>query len=86
MLTDVTNGFRAYKTSIFKDERINIWQSWLNGYELEYYIHYKILTLGYKFREVPVSKIYPQDLSEGYSKVHPIKNFYKGLLSIGKKL
>jgi dolichol-phosphate mannosyltransferase len=40
--TDVTNGFRAYKLSLFRDNRINIWQSWLDGYELEYYIHYKV--------------------------------------------
>ena len=57
--TDVTNGFRAYKTSIFNDGRINIWQNWLNGYELEFYIHYKMLSLNYRSREVPVSKIYP---------------------------
>jgi len=43
-LTDVTNGFRAYKTKIF--EKINIWQKWLDTYELEYYIHYQVI----KFR------------------------------------
>src|SRR5256885_14722573 len=56
--TEVTNGFRAYKASIVADPRINMWQSWLDNYELEYYLHYKVLTLGYKFAERPVSKDY----------------------------
>ena len=33
--TDVTNGFRAYRLKIFEDKRINIWQKWLDAYELE---------------------------------------------------
>ena len=74
--TDVTNGFRAYKTEIFRDKRINIWQDWLDSYELEYYIHYKVLTLGYKTREVPVSKIYPYRNKGGYSKINPFRDFW----------
>ena len=74
--TDVTNGFRAYKSEIFKDKRINIWQNWLDSYELEYYIHYKVLTLGYKIREVPVSKIYLYRNKGGYSKINPFKDFW----------
>jgi len=74
--TDVTNGFRAYKTNIFKDKSINIWQDWLDSYELEYYIHYKALTLGFKTREVPVSKIYPHRNRGGYSKINPFRDFW----------
>ena len=40
--TDCTNGFRAYKTSILRDPRIDWSQDWLHSYELEYYIHYKV--------------------------------------------
>ena len=76
LCTDVTNGFRAYKTEIFKEKQINIWQNWLNGYELEFYLHYKMLTLGYKTCEVPVSKIYPNTNLERYSHIHPIKDFW----------
>jgi len=75
LCTDVTNGFRAYKTSIFKDKRINIWQNWLDGYELEFYINYKVKKLGYKTSEIPVSKIYPGG-NESYTKIHPVKNFW----------
>lgn len=76
LCTDVTNGFRAYKTKIFQNKQINIWQDWLDGYEFEFYIYYKALTLNYKTIEVPVSKIYPYNKNESYSKIHPIKNFW----------
>lgn len=73
--TDVTCGFRAYKTSILEDPRVNIWQDWLNKYELEYYIHYKALTLGYRIKEVPVSMIYPKQ-KRGYSKIKPFSGWW----------
>ncbi len=60
-LTEVTNGFRAYKLSLLDDPRIDLSQEWLNRYELEYYLHYKVLSLGYRYREVSVSKRYPAD-------------------------
>jgi dolichol-phosphate mannosyltransferase len=73
-LTDVTNGFRAYKVSLFDDPRINIWQAWLSTYELEYYIHFWVLKLKYKFGEVPVSKIYPS--KKRYSKIRPFLDWW----------
>ena len=60
-LTDVTNGFRAYKLSLLDDPSIDLSQEWLNRYELEYYLHYKILSLGSRYAEVSVSKRYPID-------------------------
>ncbi|XES77699.1 MAG: glycosyltransferase family 2 protein [Candidatus Bathyarchaeia archaeon] len=75
--TDVTNGFRAYKLSLFQDQQIDISQSWLDGYELEYYIHYKALTLGYKTKEVPVSKIYPFRHKGGYSNISPLHDWWQ---------
>ncbi|MDH5266240.1 MAG: glycosyltransferase family 2 protein [Candidatus Bathyarchaeota archaeon] len=75
--TDVTNGFRAYKLKIFSDKRIDIWQGWLDSYELEYYIHYKVLTLGYKTKEVPVSKVYPYRHKGGYSTISPFRDWWK---------
>jgi dolichol-phosphate mannosyltransferase len=60
-LTDVTNGFRAYRLSLLDDPRIDITQNWLDRYEFEYYLHYKVLSLGLGYQEVPVSKRYPLD-------------------------
>jgi len=73
-LTDVTNGFRAYKVSLFDDPKINIWQEWLSTYELEYYIHFWVLKLKHKFGEVPVSKIYPS--RKKYSKIRPFLDWW----------
>lgn len=75
--TDVTNGFRAYQLKIFSDKRINLQQTWLDAYELEYYIHYKVLTLGYKTKEVPVSKTYPHRHKGGYSNISPLRDWWK---------
>lgn len=60
-LTEVTNGFRAYRLSMLDDPRIAIEQPWLDKYELELYLQYKALALGYRYVEVPVSKVYPDD-------------------------
>ena len=73
-LTDVTNGFRAYKASLFDDPKINVWQNWLSTYELEYYVHFWVLKLKYKFGEVPVSKIYPS--KKKYSKIRPFLDWW----------
>ena len=77
-ITEVTNGFRAYKLSILKDPNIKLNQAWLNGYAFEYYLHYKVLTLGYRYTEVPVSKIYKKKLN--YSKINPFKNWWEIIL------
>lgn len=73
--TDVTNGFRAYRLALLDDPRIDIGQDWLDHYELEYYIHYKALTLGYRTREVAVSKTYPA-ARRSYSKIRPFRDWW----------
>jgi dolichol-phosphate mannosyltransferase len=75
--TDVTNGFRAYRLNMFSDRRLDIHQNWLNDYQLEYYIHFKALTLGYKTKEVPVSKTYAFKHKGGYSNISPFKDWWK---------
>jgi dolichol-phosphate mannosyltransferase len=70
-ITESTNGFRAFKVSLFNDKRLNIWQEWLDQYELEPYLYYKTIKLGYRTKEVPVTKIYPPK-KLGYTKIKPI--------------
>jgi len=77
-LTDTTNGFRAIRMSLLNDERIDLDQHWLNHYELEPYLLYKAITLGYKVKEVPVTKIYPPK-ELGYSKIKPITGWWSML-------
>jgi len=67
-VTDSTNGFRAFRLSIFSNLKITIDQPWLDRYELEPYLLYKVITLGFKFKEVPVTKIYPSR-KLGYTKM-----------------
>ena len=74
--TDVTNGYRCYRLDLLRDPRVNLEQKWLNGYSLEYYLHYKALTLGYSVKEVPVSKTYPYGNKGGYSKIQPLKDWW----------
>ena len=72
--SDVTNGFRAYRLALFDDPRIRIDQPWLDRYELEYYIHFKAITLGYRVSEVAVSKTYP--VTGAYSKIRPFLDWW----------
>lgn len=87
-LTDTTNGFRAFKLSIFENANIDIDQEWLNQYELEPYLLYKVLTLGFKFLEAPVTKIYPPK-KLGYTKMKPVTGWWsilKPVLYLGLKI
>lgn len=68
---DTTNGFRAFRTSILKDPRINIFQEVIQKYELESYIYYKVIKLRYKFTEVPATRVYPPR-KQGITKIKPI--------------
>jgi dolichol-phosphate mannosyltransferase len=68
--TDCTNGFRAYRTSFVRDRRLNWSQDWLgHSYEIEFYMHYKATQLGYRIKEVPVSKTYRMSSDGSYTKV-----------------
>ncbi len=80
-ITDSTNGFRAIRVSCFKDARINIDQPWLDQYELEPYIFFKFIRLGYKVREAPVTKIYPPK-ELGYTKMRPLIGWWSILRPI----
>jgi len=79
--TDSTNGFRAIRLSLLRDPQINIDQDWLDRYELEPYLYYKAITLGYKVQEVSVTKIYPAK-ELGYTKMKPITGWWSILRPI----
>jgi dolichol-phosphate mannosyltransferase len=87
--TDVTNGFRAYRLSIFDDPAIDISQEWLSTYALEYYIHHKVITGGYRVKEVEVSKAYPAERGVSYSKIRPVIDWWsiiKAILYLSLKI
>ncbi len=80
-VTESTNGFRALRTELLRDPRINWHQEWLNQYELEPYILFKAIRLGYRHCEVPVTKIYPPK-NLGYTKMKPITGWWSILRPI----
>lgn len=80
-LTDSTNGFRAIRLKLFEDAQIDLDQEWLNAYELEPYILFKAIKLGYRVKEVPVTKIYPPK-ELGYTKMKPIIGWWSILKPI----
>jgi len=80
-LTDTTNGFRAFRTALLEDPRINWRQPWLDRYELEPYLLFKTIELGYRHMEVPVTKIYPPH-EQGYTKMRPVTGWWSILRPI----
>jgi dolichol-phosphate mannosyltransferase len=74
-VTESTNGFRAFRTALLRDARIDWRQDWLNKYELEPYLLFKAYRLGYRVKEVPVTKIYPPK-SLGYTKMKPFSGWW----------
>jgi dolichol-phosphate mannosyltransferase len=74
-VTESTNGFRAFRTSILRDARIDWRQAWLDRYELEPYLMLKAIRLGYRHVEVAVTKIYPPH-QLGYTKMRPITGWW----------
>lgn len=76
-VTDASSGFRAIKVSLFDDKRINLWQDWLDRYELEPYLLFKALRLRHKVVEVPVTIEYPETDGISYTKMRAITDWWK---------
>jgi len=76
-ITDASSGFRAIRLSLFEDRRIDLWQDWLDRYELEPYLLFKSLRLGHKVVEVPVTIEYPQTDGIAYTKMRAITDWWK---------
>jgi dolichol-phosphate mannosyltransferase len=76
--TDATCGFRAYRLDLINLDGVNIWQDWLDKYELEYYLHYHAIKQGLKLTEVPVSMIYPKSM-QNYSKIRAVTGWWSML-------
>jgi dolichol-phosphate mannosyltransferase len=80
-VTDSTNGFRAIRSAVLKDVRVDMDQEWLARYELEPYLYLKAIRLGYRVMEVPVTKIYPAK-ALGQTKMDPMTDWWRLLSPI----
>lgn len=82
--SDCSEGMRAYRLSILKHKKINIFQKWLKNYELESYLHFKVFKLKMKYAEVPIKKIYSKNkynflfnpFGKRYSHIRPIFDWW----------
>ena len=76
-VTDGSSGFRAFRVSLFEDKRINLWQEWLDRYELEPYLLFKALRLRHRVVDVPVTIEYPEADGIAYTKMRAVTDWWK---------
>jgi dolichol-phosphate mannosyltransferase len=74
-VTDATNGFRIFRSSILSDEKIDLDQEWLTSYDLEPYLLYKTIRRGYKMIEVPCTVRY--HAREGHTKMRGLRDWWR---------
>ena len=74
-VTESTNGFRAIRSQVLADPRLDLQAAWLDEYELEPYLYLRAIRLGYRTAEVPVTKIYPAK-KLGQTKMKPITGWW----------
>ena len=74
-VTDATNGFRIFRSSMLSDPRINLDQDWLDSYDLEPYVLYRAITRRYKVMEFPVTVRYHRN--ESYTKMRGVKDWWR---------
>ena len=74
-VSDATNGFRIFGTSLLDDPRIDLRQIWLTSYDLEPYVLYKAITLGYAVEEVPCTVRY--HATESHTKMRGLRDWWR---------
>lgn len=74
-ITDATNGFRIFRSTILDDPRIALDQSWLTSYDLEPYLLFKAIRGGYRVIEHPVTVVY--HATEGYTKMSGLRDWWR---------
>jgi dolichol-phosphate mannosyltransferase len=60
LYTDTTNGFRAYSSGFLLDPRVQPFRDVFQTYELLAYLTIRGPRLGFRTREVPVTRFYPK--------------------------
>ncbi|WP_257988365.1 glycosyltransferase family 2 protein [Bacillus sp. V33-4] len=59
--TDTTNGFRAYSSHYLLDPRVQPFRNVFDTYELLAYLSVRASQIGFKTKEIPVTRKYPDD-------------------------
>ena len=58
--TDTTNGFRAFSSRFLLDPKVQPFRDVFDTYNLHYYLSIKAPRLGYRVKEIPVTRSYPK--------------------------
>jgi len=74
-ITDATNGFRAFRSKVLDNPKLNLWQDWLLQYEMEPYLLIQTCRSEFKVGEAPVTKRYHNDMKEN-TKMVPVKSWW----------
>ncbi|MGH9332662.1 MAG: glycosyltransferase family 2 protein, partial [Vicinamibacteria bacterium] len=57
--TDTTNGFRGYSRKLLTDPRVAPLRDVFSSYDLHYYLAIRAARLGFRVKEIPVTREYP---------------------------
>lgn len=71
-ITDASNGFRAFRTSIFL--KVNMLDKNLLRYEFEPFLFFSTIKYGFRIKEIAVHKYY--NVKRGYTKMTTISSFF----------
>ncbi|NEO53570.1 MAG: glycosyltransferase family 2 protein [Okeania sp. SIO3B5] len=81
--TDTTNGFRAYSRRFLLDTNVNPFRDIFSVYELHYYLSIRANKLGYRVKELPVTRSYPLNQPTP-TKISPIKGNLRVMITLIK--
>jgi len=70
--TDTTNGFRGYSARFLRDPRVQPFRDVFVAYELHYYLAIRAGRLGFKVKELPVTRAYPRG-EKTPTKISPLR-------------
>ncbi len=79
--TDTTNGFRAFSRRLLEDGRVAVFRDVLSGYELHYYLAIRAARLGFRVKEIPVTRAYPPS-GPVPTKISPLRGNLKVLRAL----
>lgn len=59
--TDPTNAFRAFSTRFLSDPRVQPLRGVFVRFNLQHYLNYRAASLRFRVKEIPVTRVYPDD-------------------------
>lgn len=81
--TDTTNGFRAFSRRFLLDPRVRPFRAVFDTYNLHYYLSVRAPRLGFRVKELPVTRSYPEagptpsKIGGLGGKLHIVKQLFK---------